>query len=312
MASTDNGKQIITFRYQQEGTAEGFNKLLSGVIPTGIISGGELSYTSGSSSVNIAKMQMMIGDGNVVVHVQTTEVATVGVSLQQPYIIATFNWANLTDNFVTFESSAYNTLPTTDNAIILGKAEFNGNTIEGIDYTRRTWSSTYLNNDFLYDNTYKTKSPSFNVTYREDSTEDPQNIIIGFNVGKGRGIINGVEVNLTTDSVITLTDNDTGYHRINKQLTNSRIDIAVLMPDKSIRYIMGEDSIVPTPPKFPSYGLTLAEFTYRASDYPPNGIITYIKGSNITNLYNNNFISNSPTIGVQKAGSVINSHTLYL
>ena len=38
MASTDNGKQVITFRYQQEGTAEGFNKLLNGVIPTGVIS----------------------------------------------------------------------------------------------------------------------------------------------------------------------------------------------------------------------------------------------------------------------------------
>ena len=164
MASTDNGKQVITFKYQQEGTAEGFNKLLNGVIPSGVISGGELTKVN-DSTVNISKMQLMIGDGNVIVHVETTETATVTVSSSLPYVIATFNWANLTNNFVTFESSALNTLPSTRNAIILGKCEFVGDVMsETFDYTRKTWSSTHYNNDFLFNNSYQTKSPSFNVT----------------------------------------------------------------------------------------------------------------------------------------------------
>ena len=141
MASTDNGKQIITFRYQQEGTAEGFNKLLSGVIPTGVISGGELLRID-DSTVEISPMQMMIGDGNVIVHVQTTEGARVNVTLGKPYVIATFNWANLVNNYVSFEASSLVDIPSNGNAIILGKCEFSGQLMGSqFDYTRKTWSS---------------------------------------------------------------------------------------------------------------------------------------------------------------------------
>ena len=128
MASTDNGKQIITFRYQQEGTAEGFNKLLSGVIPTGVISGGELLRID-DSTVEISPMQMMIGDDNIIVHVQTTEKATVNVALEKPYVIATFNWSNLVNNYVNFEASSLANIPSNGNAIILGKCEFTGVTM---------------------------------------------------------------------------------------------------------------------------------------------------------------------------------------
>lgn len=307
MASTDNGKQVITFRYQQEGTAEGFNKLLNGVIPTGVISGGELSRLGETNTVNIAKMQMIITDGNVTVHVQTTELATVTLDSTTPYIVATFNWMNLVDNYVSFEAVNYSTLVTMQNVIILGRGEFEGaNLLNTFDYTRRTWSpyAEKLNNDFLFTNPYNGKSPSFNVSYIENS--DSSLNIIGFNVGVGRGIIGGKEVEIQSNQEIRLSDNDTDYHKIIKTVNNGRIDIAVLMSDSTVRYIMGKDSVNPQPPIFPSNGLTLATFTFSA------GQINYIRGSQITNIYNNNYRGFSPTIGEMKNGVEINKHTLYL
>lgn len=307
MASTDNGKQVITFRYQQEGTAEGFNKLLNGVIPTGVISGGELSRVGETNTVNIAKMQMMITDGNVTIHVQTTELATVTLDSTTPYIVATFNWMNLVDNYVSFEAVNYSALITMQNVIILGRGEFEGaNLLNTFDYTRRTWSpyAEKLNNDFLFTNPYNGKSPSFNVSYIENS--DSSLNIIGFNVGVGRGIIGGKEVEIQSNQEIRLSDNDEGYHRITKTVNSGRIDIAVLMPDSTVRYIMGRDSVNPQPPIFPSNGLTLATFTYSA------GQINYIRGSQITNIYNNNYRGFSPTIGEMRGGVEINEHTLYL
>ena len=303
MASTDNGKQIITFRYQQEGTAEGFNKLLSGVIPTGVISGGELLRID-DSTVEISPMQMMIGDSNVIVHVQTTEKATVNVALEKPYVIATFNWSNLVNNYVNFEASSLVNIPSNGNAIILGKCEFTGVTMGSqFDYTRKTWSSSYLNNDFLFNNKYNTKSSSFNVTSLDDETK------LGFNVGAGSAIIRGKEVVIDKDFDVVLSNASSyknSFNYINTTVSNGRIDIAVLMNDGSVRYIMGEDKVNPIPPKYPSYGLVLAKFTYPAS------LFSKILGHQITNIYNNNYMGFSPSVGESKGSGISNTHTLYI
>lgn len=303
MASTDNGKQVITFRYQQEGTAEGFNKLLNGVIPTGVISGGDL-VRKDNSTVKISPMQMMIGDGNVIVHVQTTEDATVNVASGKPYIIATFNWANLVNNYVTFEASSLADIPSSGNAIILGKCEFSGGELGiNFDYTRKTWSSSYLNNDFLFSNAYNTKSSSFNVTSLDNE------LGLGFNVSAGSAIIRGKEVVINNDFKVSLSNDSSNmdsFYYINNSVSNGRIDIAVLMNDGTVRYIMGEDSQNPITPKYPSYGLVLAKFTY------PAGPFSKILGHQITNIYNNNYMGFSPSVGEPKASGTINSHTLYI
>lgn len=303
MASTDNGKQVITFRYQQEGTAEGFNKLLNGVIPTGVISGGDLVRVD-NSTVAISPMQMMIGDGNVIVHVQTTENATVNVTLGKPYIIATFNWANLVNNYVTFEASSLVDIPSSGNAIILGKCEFSGEELGiNFDYTRKTWSSSYLNNDFLFSNAYNTKSSSFNVTSLDNELE------LGFNVSAGSAIIRGKEVVINNDFKVSLSNDSShmdSFDYINTSVSNGRIDIAVLMNDGTVRYIMGEDSQNLITPKYPSYGLILAKFTY------PAGPISKILGHQITNIYNNNYMGFSPSVGEPKASGTSNVHTLYI
>ena len=303
MASTDNGKQVITFRYQQEGTAEGFNKLLNGVIPAGVISGGELLRID-DSTVEISPMQMMIGDGNVIVHVQTTEGAKVNVTLGKPYVIATFNWANSVNNYVSFDASSLVDIPSNGNAIILGKCEFSGQVLGSqFDYTRKTWSSSYLNNDFLFNNKYNTKSSSFNVTSLDNETE------LGFNVSAGSAIIRGKELVIDNDFKVSLSNDYShinSFDYINTSVSYGRIDIAVLMNDGSVRYIMGEDKANPIPPKYPSYGLVLAKFTYPAS------IFSKILGHQITNIYNNNYMGFSPSIGEPKASGISKPHTLYI
>lgn len=307
MASTNMGDQLITFRYQQEGTAEGFNKLLCGVLPEGVISGGELTKVS-DSTVQIDRMQLLIGDGNVTIHVQTRElIPSVAINNNKPYIVASFNWAQSVNNFVSFEAKSLNDINSMNNPIILGKGVFIGaNLSTQFDYSRKTWCPSAKYNDFFY-NSYNSRVPSFNITAIENPTNE-----IGFVVGKGRAIINGKYVEKTSEEKILLTENDTNYHKIVLGINSSnvRIDIAVLMDDGSIRYIMGNQAseAEAKPPIYPSNGLVLAEFKYTTSINYNDGILGY----NIKNIYSNNYMAFSPTVGQQKGGNTVNQHTLFL
>lgn len=310
MGNTNIGNQIITFRYQQEGTAQGFNKLLQGVTPTGIISGGELSkVVNENNQVEITPMQMMISDGNVIVHVQTQENITLPVQSANPYIVAEFNWAQLVDNYVTFKCVNFSSLAS-KNLIILGKCEFNSNsqTLSGkFDLTRRTWSSTYLNNDFLF--SYANNQPSL-PSFRVSSIE-PIGSTIGFTINRGEAVINGKRAYLNDSTICTLNDDTSSNKYINRTVNNGRIDILVLLSAEGntyeVKYIMGEDNANPVPPIYPPQGLVLAEITY------PSGNITYINGSSIRNVYNNNYYSASPSmVGIQRGGTNTNLHTLYI
>lgn len=311
MGNTNIGDQIITFRYQQEGTAQGFNKLLQGVVPTGIISGGELSkVVNENNQVLISPMQMMISDGNVIVHVQTREPITLPVQSANPYIVAKFDWAQLVDNYVTFECVNYSSL-NSKNLIILGKCEFNSNsqTLSGkFDLTRRTWSSTYLNNDFLF--SYANNQPSL-PSFRVSSIE-PMGSTVGFTINRGEAVINGKRAYLNDSTNCILDGNDTSSNKyINRTVNNGRIDILVLLSaqgnEYDVKYIMGEDNQNPVPPIYPPQGLVLAEITHSS------GNIAYINGSSIRNVYNNNYYSASPSmVGIQRGGTKTNSHTLYI
>lgn len=312
MANTNIGDQIITFRYQQEGTAQGFNKLLQDVIPTGIISGGELSKTVGENNqVTISPMQMMISDGNVIVHVQTQIPITLTVQSQTPYIVAKFDWAQMVDNYVTFECVNYTSMSqalSSKNLIILGKCEFEGQTLtSNFDLTRRTWSSAYLNNDFLF--SYADTQPSL-PSFRVSSIE-PIGQTVGFMINRGEAVINGKRAYLNEIKQCLLSNDTSSNTYINKVVNNGRIDILVLLSaegnDYEVKYIMGEDTANPVPPIYPPQGLVLAEITY------PIGNISYIKGSSIRNVYNSNYYSASPSmVGIQKGGTNTNLHTLYI
>ena len=307
MASTNMGDQLITFSYQQEGTAQGFNKLLCGVLPEGVISGGDLTKVS-DSTVQIDRMQLLIGDGNVTIHVQTRElIPSVAINKDKPYIVASFNWSQSVNNYVSFEAKSLTDINSMSNPIILGRGVFVGTTLSTqFDYTRKTWCPSSRYNDYYY-NSYNSKSPSFNITPIENPINE-----VGFVVGKGKAIINGVCVEKNNEEKILLTDNDTGYHKIIRSINspNVRIDIAVMMNDGSIRYIMGTEAseAEAKAPIYPSNGLVLAEFKYTQNINTNDGILGY----NIRNVYNNNYMGFSAHVGEQKAGSIINSHTLYL
>jgi len=317
MAGSNNGAQQITFKYQQEGTAEGFNKLIHGVIPTGVINGGNLSKVS-DTQVEISPLDMVIADGdnptNVTVHVRTTETANVVVSINEPFILATYNWVNLADNYVTFESCSYGDLASKKNSIILGKCEFVGNTLSTIfDESYKRWSSIYYNNEFF---TTNSKYPDFHVTPFESGNA------IGFYVGLGNGVVEGKEIQIagSSEQVILTTSDDSSNLYFNSSLQYYRCDIAVLRYDNNspskhrIDYIMGEDKEtlngVPVPPIFPSNGITLAKFIYTTDSDGAN--LLKIKGSNIKNIYNNNYYSPSSTVGQVVGKNTVGAHTLYL
>lgn len=304
MASTNVGDQEITFKYQQEGTAKSFNKLLHGVIPTGIISGGKIIKQDSGSTVNIQPMEMIISDSEVTIHVKTNEYASVVVSTSTPYVVATFDWMDVVNNFVTFQAVSYTTLRTMNNVIIFGKCEMEGDNVLAIDETRRSdaSSSNACNHDFQYETEYRGKSSSFRVTSLEDNT-------LGFNIGEGKAIINGKTVEFTSQRNIELDNEDSDSPLyFNGNISNGRTDIIILKDDGNIEYIMGRDieESVHLTPRVPNYGLLLATVSV------PSGIQNIIKGSWINNVYNNNYISNSPTFGIEKNGTVENPHTLYI
>ena len=305
MASVNTGNQLITFRYQQEGTAEGFNKLLCGVLPEGVISGGLLMKEEESdTTIRVDPMQLLIGDGNVTVHVETRESFTMAVNSQKPFVVASFNWSQSVNNYVSFEAKSLTEINSMNHPIILGRAVILGGTLSSnFDYTRKTWCPSSKYNDYYY-SSYNSSLPSFNVTPIENPTTNQY----GFVVGKGKAIINGVLVEKNNEETIILTETDTNYHKININVSSGRIDIAVLMNDGSVRYIMGEDSSTPRAPNYPSNGLVIAEFKYTQNITPVFGIL----GSNIKNIYNNNYMGFSPQVGEKKGDSVVNQHTLYM
>lgn len=307
MASVNNGDQLITFRYQQEGTAEGFNQILNGVLPRGIISGGTLIRDSDTKVAIAQGLEMLIGDNDVIVHVKTRDVANVTVSPSTPYIIAKFSWVNMANNYVSFEASPYNDLPLIENALIIGKCEYTGTVMsDSFDYSRKSWALSHYDNQFLFSNSYKTRSPSFNVTSNE-STSIPS---LAFTVGAGNAIINGKYVEFLTARDVSLTtnpDNQDSPLYFKDYVKYNRIDLIIITADGTIEYIMGEDMLNPVIPTCPCYGLPIATVTFGSGTG-----ISAIKGSQIKYIFNNNYIGLTSSVGKKSGISIINEHTLYL
>lgn len=303
-SSVNNGNQTITFAYQQEGTAQGFNKILHGVLPRGIISGGALTKHS-NTEVYIAPMQLLIGDDNVTAHVETSENATVtGVGASTPYIVATYTWENLTNSYVNFQAMGQSDIP--ENAVILGKGVFTGTTLNNtFDYTKKSWTSSHRNNDFGWSNSYNTSSPSFNVIPDDTLTQD----VFQLYIERGEGIIGGKLVtNSNTKLSLTLqtTSPSSDNYFATTVTSTSRTDIVVMESNGIPRYIMGADDGSGNPPICPTNALVLAYLSFEQGSY------LYISGDKITNVFNNHFYSGSPTVGRQVGNTITHPHTLFL
>ncbi len=311
MASTNNGNQLITFRYQQEGTAESFNKLFLNILPNGIISGGNLTKVTDNSVLISAGTEMLIGDGNVLVHVKLQEDATViGIDGSKPYVVGNFVWLSTTTNYVTF--LAKNLDDITDNDIIFGRCEYSGISMDMyFDYTKKSWCSSHYNNDFLFPNSFHTALPSFNVSPYDGAGANE----LGFTVNQGHAVIAGRDITLNQTNVI-LSDNPSSPLYVIKTVTSGRCDLLCLNRNGDFEYIMGEDGAIdpltnkPAPQPYPSDKLVLARVTLALNTN------TTIRGYFIENVYNNNYISSSPTLGQRKHNGINfvteNPHTLYL
>ena len=303
-STTNNGKQTITFCYQQEGTAESFNKILHGILPRGVIKGGTLTKGASDSYVNIAPLQMLIGDDGVTIHVETAETAEIkDASASKPFIIATFQWENITNSYVNFQAVHANDIP--DNAIILGECIYNGSILSvDFDYTRKTWTSSHYHNDFGWNNSYHTTSPSFNVTCDSSVGGGTYKLIIE----RGEAIVGGkYVVNNNNAKPLTLQiNNSSAEDYFNPVITNGRCDIVIVRADGEFQYIMGEDSQSVSMPICPSDALVIAKLTFGAGTYQK------FTGDKITYMFNDNYYGGSPTQGKVVGNTVINPHTLYL
>ena len=253
MSSTiNNGSQNLTFDYRQEGTSEGFNKLLYTLIPQGILKGGNLSINSGLI-VNIAPMTCYFKDetNEVGVRIETRENATVTLSQAKPYVVGEFTWINTEDNFMEFKAVD---LPS-DDQIVFGRGIFASvNTISGFDTTYKTWSKEY------YENINEDGTPSFKVTVNPNNQ-------LKLDVGKGHAIINGKEVTFTN----TVTSGE-----INTNVSNARIDYLCITENGALTFVSSEDVSVPTNPSIPYNMLAIAKITLPSNPTSILGKVEYI------------------------------------
>ena len=108
MGSTNYGNQTITFNYQQEATASGFNGLLYKIIPTGIIEGGECSIDTNNNTITVSPMNVILNgvdalgnDSELVIHVTTeNSITSLSPDNATPYVVARFNWEEADNNYM--------------------------------------------------------------------------------------------------------------------------------------------------------------------------------------------------------------------
>lgn len=327
----NKGNQIITFQYQQQGTAKSFNNLLYKVIPNGIINRGRIRYGDDNDENNLLfkisnsivqikctpenPLNMIMSDSlsQITAHIiiqgepsENNQGVNVNVNKNEPYIVAIFNWNESANSYVEFYSKSYSDiinisgteiLGNQNNMIIIGKCEYNGDDLTGFDYTKTTWSPLHWNNDFMIPNSElnsKVNSPNFLVSYNNDNDNTDS---LSFIVGQGKAIINGKFIEKTSDSIITLNNTAGNDLYINTYVTNGRKDLLII----KYEFINGADSF-----GF-EYIMGSDSLTPRIPICPSYGLpiavftygsgnITNIKGSNIKYIYNNNYISSSPVI----------------
>ena len=315
MGSTNYGNQTITFNYQQEATASGFNGLLYKIIPTGIIEGGECTIDTNNTTLTVSPMNVILNgvddsgdDSKLAIHVTTeNNITSLSPDNINCYVVARFNWEEADNNYmdVICVSAPY------QNDIILCKCEFDGGTLIGIDYTKRTWSYIHYAKEFLnYDDTNGYTHTDFNVIPSKDQNNNPS-----FYVSYGKAIIGGKYVEVQ-GSDYPFSDDPTSNLYF-EYPTQGRCDLVVVTAQGNILYIMGADDGNYVVPKCPISCIPLAKITI---DVPQSQSWEnwVIKGSMIENYNIVNYTGISPVIGdveydggTPKKGTLY-AHTLYI
>lgn len=275
MGTTNNGGQILTFDFKQQGTSEGFNKLFYKLLPTGILSGGQLTRVT-DTSITISPMLCFYEDTarELGARLETTLDANVTVSSATPFVVGRFVWLNVEENYMDFLSVSYGDIEEGD--LIFGKCVYSDNiTLSRFDYSRKSWSKDY------YENIAESTNPDFLVFASEPYSTQ----VI---VGKGSAFIGGRKVNILSNTPSPIIDTN---------VSTSRKDLLTITQEGSLKLIKGKESVTPIQPLCPSNHLPIAIITL-----PSNP--TSITGDMIEYIYTNNHVDTNVIDLVYPVGSL--------
>lgn len=288
MGTTTNlGGQILTFRYAQDATSETFNRVLHGVAPQGIYEGATLTVSNAPAGLitidpgkyivsdpsysKIVDLEPYVEGVSITVH-QTLAISDLQIDTTNPYVIASFSWENISENYVEFRSASISDINTMIGdgtpPIILGRGVFIAGLLqEEFDYTRRTVPFNIANEN--KHNELKVQSDSDGV---------------GPSGGKGVYVSSGTVV--INNKRVTWAG---GFYNPSPAIPDTvleRIDIIYLSRTGTIEHKLGtEHSSNPQPPEYPNDGVVLAEIR-RGQNRDSIG------GNEIFNLDITRFVSN--------------------
>jgi hypothetical protein len=136
------GDQTLSFAYDDEATASGYNKHLYNILKAGIYGGGLLTNPSGEN-VEISTFTVLYAcSSGELVKVKTASPVTITVSETTPYITYLLTWVDDKTNSGDFNAKAddgnFNGNDVFANEIVFGKAVYSSGSITGFDYTYRT------------------------------------------------------------------------------------------------------------------------------------------------------------------------------
>jgi hypothetical protein len=296
MGTINNGGQTLSFDYHEAALGKRFNDTLYKLISRGIHSGGILTRIN-DTSVSLSQMVIFFEDttNEVGIKITTSGLATItDASPTKPFIIGRFSWTDMEDNYISFLSSAYADINSTD--LVFGKCLYTGSIMSStFDYCRKTWSKSYYEGNQNY-------YPDLYVVANEPY-DDKVNIIKGGNL-----IVNG--------QYYSIADN-TQSPVFTFPVTSGRIDLLMINESGNLEILKSTDTSTPSKPiaRIGVYPLAYITFPAGATNVKGN-YIQYInpndyKGTNVTgvlNLINNtnstSFLSGSVTIsggvGIQK------------
>lgn len=265
--TVNNGGQIVTFDFRQDGTSQSFNRLNYRLFPKGILydeNATDILERFTDTEITIHPFRAVLRDdaNEVAINFYMTEDASVTVSPANPYIIGQWSWLNIEDCYMEFKATQFENInPSTD--IILGKCLYESSVLVGFDNSRRSYSKDYyehINQD----------TPDFFVHSTELSEGNTNTV----RIGKGSAIIGGKRVTFSTE---------VSSPPINLSITNGKKILVSINSSGEVVLTSSEDVASPTAPAFPSNMLTVAIITLGANP-------TAITGANIEYIYTNSFV----------------------
>ena len=267
MGTTNIGGQVHLFDYRQEITSQGFNQHTHRLFSRGIYEGGSIVKLS-DTQISINAFMCVFEDttARVSIRIETTEAAvlTSTAFTATPYIVGRFVWQNAEENYMDFYAVAeINILPSD---LIFGRVIMNGTSIEGFDYSQKSWSYNYYHDILSY-------NPPFRVI-----PNDPYDTKVTVLPG-GPYTILGRQV---TISVATESPAFTFPISVNGRKDLVYIDAE----DSTVGILQGQDI-----PGAPVPQTDNSKFPIAIINFPPSSTAA-VKGSYIQYLHPDNFRSN--------------------